>query len=122
MSADSQRTAAFRELRAILQPYAAHLDVVQDTASSYYLDTRFVMKNKKPLFFGAVRAGKSYVSFHLMPVYTCPALLERISPALEKRRQGKSCFNFAEPDAPLFAELRELTRAGFEHFQRESFI
>ena len=28
--------------------------------------------------------------------------------------QGKSCFNFTKVDEPLFAELANVTRAGFE--------
>lgn len=64
---------------------------------------------KQPLWFGAVRLGKAYVSYHLMAVYTHPALAAQISPALKKRMQGKSCFNFKTADAALFKELAALT-------------
>ena len=43
--------------------------------------------------------------------------LEGISPALKKRMQGKSCFNFTTIDEPLFSELAELTRRGAEQFR-----
>ena len=69
-------------------------------------------KPGQSMWFGGVRQGKAYVSYHLMPVYTHPALLETISPALKKRMQGKSCFNFKVADAALFDELEALTRAG----------
>jgi hypothetical protein len=69
-------------------------------------------KPGQPMWFGGVRQGKAYVSYHLMPVYTHPALLETISPALKKRMQGKSCFNFKVADAGLFDELEALTREG----------
>ncbi len=59
----------FHRLIAIFKPYAKKMVVVQDTPSCYYLDTRYIMKNKKPLCFGAVRLGKNYVSFYLMSVY-----------------------------------------------------
>ena len=49
-----------------------------------------------------------------MPVYVEPSLLDGISPGLRRRMQGKSCFNFAKVDEALFAELEDLTRAGFE--------
>ena len=62
--------------------------------------------------FAAVRKGKSYVSFHLFPVYMFPELLHGLSPALKKRMQGKSCFNFKTVDEELLAELRELTARG----------
>lgn len=72
------------------------------------------MKNKQRLFFAAVRVGKAYVSFHLMPVYASSDLSKSISPELKKRMQGKSCFNFKAIDEKLFKELGKLTRAGFE--------
>jgi hypothetical protein len=65
-----------------------------------------------------VRQGKGYVSYHLMPVYTHAELAAKISPALRKRMQGKSCFNFKTVDAALFAELGVLTAAGAEVFSR----
>ena len=64
----------------------------------------------EPMWFGQVREGKAYVGYHLMPVYTHPALAEKISPALRKRMQGKSCFNFKVADEALFEELAALTR------------
>jgi hypothetical protein len=111
---DFQET--FKQLKAIFKPYAAKLHVVHDTDTNYYLDTHLVMKNKHRLFFGAVRTGKAYVSFHLMPVYAFEELQKSISPELRKRMQGKSCFNFKTPDEKLFKELGRLTKAGFEKF------
>ena len=67
---DFQET--FKQLKAIFKPYAAKLQVVHDTETSYYLDTHAVMKNKNRLSFGGVNTGKAYVSFHLMPVYSAP--------------------------------------------------
>ena len=49
-----------------------------------------------------------------MPIYVQPSLLDDISPALKRRMQGKSCFNFAKVDEPLFAELEALTKRGYE--------
>jgi hypothetical protein len=96
--------------------------VVHDTGTNYYLDTNHVLKNKHPLFFGAVRKGKAYVSFHLMPVYASTELQKSISPELKKRMQGKSCFNFKTPDEKLFKELGQLTKAGFEKFHDAEFL
>lgn len=61
-------------------------------------------------WFGTVAVKKAYVSYHLMPLYARPTLADGISPALAKRRQGKTCFNFARADSALFAELAALTR------------
>lgn len=114
--------AVFTKLRAIMAPYAAKLDPKRDDARELYVDTRYVQKNGKPLFFGAVQIRKSFVSFHLMPVYTRPELLDGLSPGLRSRMQGKSCFNFAEIDAPLFAELAALTAAGFASYEEQGVV
>lgn len=112
----------FAELVSLMRPYAAKLDVKTDTDTELYVDTRHVQKNKKPLFFGAVQLKKSYVSFHLMPLYLEPALLDGISAGLGKRMQGKSCFNFSELDKPLLKELAALTRAGHAYYKAQGFV
>lgn len=111
----------FEKLKKILEPYESKLIVVSDTADNYALETDHVMKNKHRLYFGGVKRGKAYVSFHLMAVYACPDLAKEISPELQKRMQGKSCFNFTSPDQNLFNELRRLTKAGFARFTSKKF-
>jgi len=106
----------FNRLRKILEPYAARMIVVHDTPTNYYLDTPHVMKNKQRVFFAAVRSGKAYVSYHLMPVYAFADLVDNLSPELKKHMQGKSCFNFKKVDEKLFKELAKLTKAGCARF------
>ena len=67
----------YRELAEIMQPYAGKLDCKRDTPGDLYIDTFHIMKNRKPLFFGAVHIKKNYVSYHLMPVYVNPSLLDK---------------------------------------------
>lgn len=122
MKTNGEFAEVFAKLKAIFKPYAKKMVVVQDTPSRYYLDTRYIMKNKKPLCFGAVRLGKNYVSFYLMSVYACPDLLKAMSLELKKRMQGKSCSNFKSVDEKLFKELDQLTRAGAARFSNGKFI
>src|SRR5258708_3220196 len=70
----------------------------------------------KPMFFAGIRMGKNYVSFHLMPVYCCPEL-NRMSPALKKRMQGKASFNFREVDEACFKDLGALGKSGYRLFR-----
>jgi hypothetical protein len=86
------------------------------------VETKHIQKNKKPLWFGAVEIKKNYVSYHLMPIYVNPKLLETVLPGLKKRMQGKSCFNFTSSDAVLFKELAELTEEGFKDYKRQGYI
>jgi hypothetical protein len=62
------------------------------------------------------------VSYHLMPVYAYPELLETISPTLKKRMQGKSCFNFTKTDTKTLKELEDLTQKGFEAFKKANLV
>ena len=111
----------FEELRKIMLPYARKLDCKVDRGEELSVDTRHTMDNKKPLWFGGVQIKKRYVSYHLMPVYVNPELLDRISPQLRKRMQGKSCFNFTSVDESLFKELAELTEVGFMDYRKRGF-
>lgn len=112
----------FNELKKIMQPFSSNLVCVSDKEGDYHLDADFLMKNKKPLFFGAVKINKSYVSYHLMPVYVNPLLLEGVSGELKKRMQGKSCFNFKVYDQAIFEELATLTRKSFQYYLDENYI
>lgn len=112
----------FRALKAILLPLESELLKVHDQADSYYLDTQHIQKNKKPLYFGSVRIGRNYVSFHLMPVYIWPDLLDGASNDLRRRMQGKSCFNFTTPDPDLLGELSALTNKGFAKYREAGYV
>src|SRR5216683_3854112 len=103
----------FAALKEILEPYEQHLHVLPYKPEYYCLVTRLPVYKKKPVWFAAIRMGKNYVSYHLMPVYMKPVLQKRISPELKKRMQGKACFNFNLIAPALFRELATLTRAGF---------
>jgi hypothetical protein len=103
-------------------PYAAKLVKMKDHATELAVETSHVQKDKKPVFFGAVRIGRSYVSYHLMPVYVKPELLNGLSPELRRRMQGKSCFNFKKIDKALFEELAALTEAGYLSFKQQGLV
>lgn len=122
MSATANLASVFEALKPLMQPYAEKLVCRSNEPGNLYVDTGFVMNNKKPLFFGAVQTKKNYVSYHLMPVYVNPDLLNGISEPLRKRMQGKSCFNFRKIDEGLLSELAELTRSGYDYYVGEGYI
>jgi hypothetical protein len=114
----SRLQGTFQALRAILAPHAKALLVNVDTETDYQLCSR-TLKDRvgRPLFVAAVQTKKNYVSYHLMPIYADPRLQKSLSPALKKRMQGKSCFNFTSLDELLAAELAALTRRGIAAFR-----
>jgi hypothetical protein len=114
--------AVFAALRKILKPYERRLRVLPYKPEYYCLVTREPVLRKKPAWFAAIRMGKNYVSYHLMPVYMNPAMQKRIPPELKKRMQGKACFNFDEVDAALFRQLARLTAAGFAAYRALKYV
>jgi hypothetical protein len=120
-------TSAFAALKPVLAKYANRLAVKADTSVEYTLVTKsaspFPQHKGQPMFFGSVRLGKAYVSYHLMPLYMCPVLAIRIAPALKKRMQGKTCFNFkADPEPEIIAALTRLTEAAFQQWSEMKWV
>lgn len=107
----------FEKLKGILSKFESHLSLMHDKEDNYYLNTPVNAVNQKAEFFGAVQIKKSYVAYHLYPVYSHPELLNDISENLKKCMQGKSCFNFKEVDKEIFKELSNLTKASFDKYK-----
>jgi hypothetical protein len=109
----------FATLRSILKRHAGRLLVTADTTGEFMVASRDqVDRAGRPLAVAGVQMKKNYISYHLMPVYADPALLKGISPALKKRMQGKSCFNFTSIDPALSKELSALTKDGIARFRQ----
>lgn len=118
---ESDFVATFAGLKKILAPYATkNMRVVHDKPDYYYIETKFSVMGRGPVMFAAVRKGKGYVSYHLLPLYMNESLQKKVSAELARRKQGKACFNFTKPDETLFVELAELTRLGLESFKKLS--
>ena len=124
---NSDFAAVFATLKPVLAKYAKRLSVKADTPTEYTVLSKspspFHQHKGEPLYFGSVRLAKAYVSFHLMPLYMCSELTKTISPALKKRMQGKTCFNFkTDPDPELIAELKRLTAAGLKQWRERKWL
>ncbi len=108
----------FASLRAMLQRHGKRLLTTVDTADDFQLASpEYTDRTGRPLFVAAVQIKKTYVSYHLLPVYANPALLASVSPALRKRMQGKACFNFTSIDAAQLKELSSLTKTSIAGFK-----
>jgi hypothetical protein len=106
---DEALTPVFGRLREIFARHVPPLVVTIDAPGNFSLDAPRPDLPAPRRYFGGVRMTKNYVSFYLMPVYGLSALQDSISPALRRRMQAKSCFNFVAVDEPLFRELTQLT-------------
>ena len=112
--AEDEFERLFQRFKTMLAPYAGRMHISADAPGLYGLDMAPEDERDPSTWFAGTRLGKRYVSYYLMPIYVQPSLLDGVSPALRKRMQGKSCFNFAKVDETLLAELEALTRTGFE--------
>ena len=103
--------AVHERLKAILRRHADGLVITKDGPAGMTLEVPG-LEGKPWGYVAGTRLGKRYVSFYLMPVYASPELDAAVSPALRRRKQGKSCFNFTNVDETLFAELDALAGRG----------
>ena len=114
--------SVFDALRQLLSVYEDRLASKSPNPGYYYLESTTPSNKKRPMAFAAVRTGKNYVSYHLVPVYAAPELGKNMSPELKKRMQGKGCFNFTTVDERLFRELESLTEAGYKNFKKRNWL
>lgn len=117
----------FGLLKPVLAKHSSRLAVKADTPVEYTLVTKspspFPQHKGQPLYFGSVRLGKAYVSFHLVPIYMCPKLVKSISPGLKKRMQGKACFNFKNPpERELVSDLKRLTDEAIKQWRESKWL
>jgi hypothetical protein len=117
-SAKPEFEATFSTLRDVLRTQAPKALVVKDMPGDFQIASpTLVDRVGRPLALGTVQIKKSYVSFHLIPVYAIPALAKTVSPSLEKRMQGKACFNFTSIEPGHVKELAALTKKGAADLQ-----
>ena len=108
MAADYE--PAYAALRAVMARAAAGMDITRDEPGEMVVRTPWLdPKTKEPGWFGSVKIGKGYVSYHLMPLYALPELRDSAPPELAKRMRGKTCFNFKRVEPELFQALERLT-------------
>jgi hypothetical protein len=102
----------FARLRDLMLRAAPGMIVTSDTATNFTLRTDWTeARTMEPAWFGWIAIKKSYVAYHIMPLYSLPALNNLVSASLQTRRQGKTCFNFKKIDEALFEDIEQLTKA-----------
>ena len=124
---DNDFPGVFTRLRPLLAHYEQRLKILADTPTEYTVLTRtpspFPQHKGAGLYFGSLRLGKAYVSYHLLPLYMCPELNSQVSARLKKRMQGKACFNFKSgPEPELLEDLARVTAGGMDAFAAKGWL
>jgi hypothetical protein len=112
----NQFDVVYSRLSEMLLRHKDKLSVAIEKPGEFWVAVTGATYRGKPLVFAGVRMGKNYVSYHLMSVYMREV---KISAELQKRRQGKACFNFASVDEKLFKEMDQLTASGLKDYRPE---
>src|SRR5438045_9687004 len=94
---NTEFAVTFNTLRTIIAPYAhQQMRVVHDTPDYYCLETTFPLMQHKSVMFAAVRTGKGYVSYHLVPLYMNPRLEVTSFTDMNRSYRVNAMFNFSE--------------------------
>ena len=107
--ADERFDPIYSHLREVmLSAVDEHLDVTRDEPGDLVVRTRTLDAKGQQGWFGTVNIKKSYVAFHLMPLYDRQGVLDELEEPLAARRHGKTCFNFKQEDEGAYAQLQDL--------------
>ena len=77
--------AVFAQLKSMLQRWGAQLIVQVNEPDQYSIAVGNPEQPHRPELFAMVQIRKNYVSYHLVPVYTFPALMDDVSPTAVRR-------------------------------------
>ena len=103
-------------LRELLVPYEDRLD----WATIYGIPTLRKPGASGHEWFAFVKPAARHVSFYLLPVHEHASLRSSLSPALARKLTGRSTFNFAALDEPLFTELEAVVARAFDLYMAEA--
>jgi hypothetical protein len=117
----------FATLKPVFTKYVPKLVVKEDKPTEYTLVTKkpsiFPQHKGEPMWFGAIKIGKAYVSVHILALYMNPKLEANVTPELKKRMQGKACFNFkTPPEKSLIADLKKLMKAAIDDWAEKKWL
>jgi len=100
----------FRSLKNLLVSVMEGMEVAVDEPCLFQVNTGQLDHKGRPVLFAMVKTGKKEVSFHLMPLYCHPELVETLSPELKKKMRGKTCFHFRKLNKELSDDLEKLVQ------------
>lgn len=111
----------FNRLKELFEPAKRDAVALEDSQTSYMLNTPYTKKYGKEIYLGGVRIQKNYVSFYLMPVYIYPDLLIGVSSQLLKHMQGKSCLISKLSTRHFFLSFPHWLRMVLSNFARTGY-
>ena len=123
----------FDALKKIIDKYASGLNTAERLPGSTAKENKksFHLTGKKEVSILGRKPQKTYIAgiilhpksvgFYHMPVYSHPKEFA-LSPSLEIKRSGKSCFQVKSQEPAIFSELEALLAKGIEIYKRDGWI
>lgn len=109
-----EQQAVFDRARALLSNYAPPMVVLKDEPGDYQLTgpkPAVIGKRKMDsVWFAGLKATKSDVTLHFLPVYGDPKLAEKLPALFMKALKGQACFHLGQ----FGPELSAATEAALE--------
>ena len=116
----------FGEMKALLEPYAAHFAVRRDELGYYDLwsERNVVIDGRKraEVFFASLIIQKSYVGFYYMPVYANAELAAVFGSDLLRLLRGKSCFHIKTLTPELRDQVRQALALGYKLYEERGWL
>jgi hypothetical protein len=116
----------FGEMKALLEPYAAHFAVRRDELGYYDLwsERNVVIDGRKraEVFFASLIIQKSYVGFYYMPVYANAELAAVFGSDLLRLLRGKSCFHIKPLTPELRDQVRQALALGYKLYEERGWL
>lgn len=122
---DEQRVV-FDQVRTMLSQLTPPMVVLKDEPGDYQLTaSKPVVIGKRKMdsvWFAGLKATKSGVTLHFMPVYCDPTLGEKLPPVFMKTLEGKACFHLGKFSPELSSATEEALTLGLESYRARGWL
>lgn len=120
-------TPIFDQVKKLCAAYAkGHLMVRGEGPGQYHIwsdkSVEVAGRLRNDICFVGLMIQKGYVGFYFMPVYTNPALKERIAPELLASLKGKSCFHLKKNDPVMMGYVKDALKEGFADYKKRGWV
>ena len=116
----------FDQLRTMLARLAPPMVVLKDEPGDYQLtSSKPVVIGKRKMesvWFAGLKATKSGLTLHFLPVYCDPTLGEKLPPVFMKTLKGKACFHYGKLSPELAKATEEALALGMEAYRSRGWL
>ena len=121
-----EQHVVFDQARTMLRKFTPPMVVLKDEAGDFQVTTAkpAVIGERKmdSVWFAGLKATKSDVTLHFLPVYIDPKLGEQLPPLFMKTLKGKACFHLGKFSPELSLATEEALTLGLEFYRARGWL